>query len=81
MAIFWWFFLKKVSTMSLRIENLNYLCNAFGIHPILCVWGLTFKKEAIEPPSFRLYPLVIIDKKNARHMACIFFIDAEANLF
>ena len=37
--------------MSLRIENLNYLCNAFGIHPILCVWGLTFeRREAVELP-------------------------------
>ena len=23
-----------------------------GIHPILCVWGLTFKRAAIEQPFF-----------------------------
>jgi hypothetical protein len=35
------------------VAKLNYLCKAFGIHPILCVWGLTFKEEAIELPPFR----------------------------
>ncbi|KJF42471.1 hypothetical protein LH29_18085 [Draconibacterium sediminis] len=33
----------------------TYICNAFGIHPILCVWGLTFRKETVESPSFFLY--------------------------
>ena len=30
----------------------TYICYAFGIHPILCVWGLTFRKETVESPSF-----------------------------
>jgi len=34
-----------------KIKN-TYLCCAFGIHPILCVWGLTFRKETDESPSF-----------------------------
>ncbi len=30
----------------------TYICNAYGIHPIMCVWGLTFRKETVESPSF-----------------------------
>jgi hypothetical protein len=26
-----------------------------GFHPILCVWGLTFKRVAIELPFFLIY--------------------------
>ena len=29
-----------------------------GFHPILCVWGLTFKRAAIEQPFFNISRLI-----------------------
>ena len=54
----------------LRVFKFTYICSAFGIHPILCVWGLTFREETTESPPF-FYTLTVSP------LACLFQIHIQ----